>query len=564
MDRDLEKPELQEVETAATVLADEDDITMAPEKKVVGTVQLLVHNETVLIPTPSPDPKGGNVSVQISLLETDKPDPLNLPTWRKWAILILLGAYSSTSVLLASGMGAIFTAVEQAYPGQEARATDLLTYPTLFMGIGNLIAMPLALTIGRRPVFIVTLIILVVSGIGCAFSKSLSGHIAGRDIMSLAAGQSEALCPMIIQEIHFLHERGRKLSWFAAIQSIGTAAFFIATTFLVSAGGWRWWYGVFTIINGTILVLSFFLVCETMYDRPEDATQGAVHLDFNKQGELDKQGDVHKVVRITTAHGNILEPERYGPRTWKHDLQLFSIQPKWSELPKFYLQILQGLCVPSMFWLLLLNGAFLGLYVFQASTFATVLVTPPYSISFNNLGFIFSGQLVDCLIFLPLLGYGTDLVIKGMSKFHNGLYEPEFRLIILAIPAVVGVICAVLYGQAAQFPDKYSWASIAVTYNAIYFAFLGANIVGLTYAIDSFPLRAGSLLVLICAGRGFISFGLSYSTLPAIKAIGYDGTMNAEAIVSGVLAAVGIPMYFLGSRIRRLAQRWFNMGGEKE
>ena len=66
------------------------------------------------------------------------------------------------------------------------------------MGIGNLIAMPLALTVGRRPVFLASILLLVVGGIWCACSKSLDSHIAGRDIMSLAAGQSEALAPMIV------------------------------------------------------------------------------------------------------------------------------------------------------------------------------------------------------------------------------------------------------------------------------------------------------------------------------------------------------------------------------
>jgi len=56
MERDLEKSASKYIDAAAP--AGEDDITIAPEKKVVGTVQLLVHNETVLIPTPSPDPKG--------------------------------------------------------------------------------------------------------------------------------------------------------------------------------------------------------------------------------------------------------------------------------------------------------------------------------------------------------------------------------------------------------------------------------------------------------------------------------------------------------------------------
>jgi len=56
MESDLEKSSSKYVDAAAPV--GEDDITIAPEMKVIGTVQLLVHNETVLIPTPSPDPKG--------------------------------------------------------------------------------------------------------------------------------------------------------------------------------------------------------------------------------------------------------------------------------------------------------------------------------------------------------------------------------------------------------------------------------------------------------------------------------------------------------------------------
>lgn len=55
---DTVKPEVHLVEEAVTGTADGDEITMSPAKRTVGTVQLLVKNETVLIPTPSPDPKG--------------------------------------------------------------------------------------------------------------------------------------------------------------------------------------------------------------------------------------------------------------------------------------------------------------------------------------------------------------------------------------------------------------------------------------------------------------------------------------------------------------------------
>lgn len=43
------------VEDVHNVSEDGEDVI---RNKVVGTVQMYSHNETVLIPTPSPDPKG--------------------------------------------------------------------------------------------------------------------------------------------------------------------------------------------------------------------------------------------------------------------------------------------------------------------------------------------------------------------------------------------------------------------------------------------------------------------------------------------------------------------------
>ncbi len=423
------------------------------------------------------------------------------------------------------------------------------------MGLGNLIGMPLALAAGRRPVFLFATILLVATGIWCACSTNLESHLAGRHLMSLAAGQSEALIPMMVQEIHFLHERGTKLGWVSAMQTLGTAAFFLAQNYLVADLGWRWWYGLFTIINGATLIVGFFLVCETGYKRPNDAVNGEVHLQLNKNGDIEQDGDVHKLVRVTTAYGNVLDAVKYSPRTWRKDLRLAPMEKDWSQIVQFLKHLLQGLCIPSITWILLLNGAYLGLYVIGASTFATILLSPPYSFSFESLGFVQAGQIVDSILFLPVLGYGTDLVIKIMSRWNKGTYEPEYRLIILFVPAVVGVICSVVYGQAGTYPTEYTWGTVAVTYNALFFGFLGANIVGITYAIDCFPLRAGPFLVLIYAGRGIISFGLSYSTLAAVNTIGYDGTTVVYAAIIGFLSLLAVPFYFYGRKIRQVAQK---------
>ncbi|KYG41700.1 hypothetical protein M433DRAFT_147447 [Acidomyces richmondensis BFW] len=451
----------------------------------IGNVKLLEGKQIVLIPTPSPDPN----------------DPLNLPTWRKWAILVLVSACGCTAVVLASGFGPIFSMVVASYPGQTEKANDLITYPTLFMRIGNLIAMPLAMTIGRRPVFF--------------FLQCLNSHIGGRNVMSLAAGQSEALAPMIVLEIFFLHERGTKLGWFIFIECTGTGVIFIVSIYMTAAWGWRWWYAFFSITNGAILLLSFIFISETLYDRPEDATTGEVELNLDQKGDMEKGGEIHQIFRVTTSQGVVLEREKFGPRTWRKDLELVSVKPKWSNIVETYKHIAQAFYVPSMLWLLLLNGAFLGLYVLEVATFSDVLMSPPYLLSFTDLGYVQAGQIIDCLIFLPLLG-------------------------------------------------MWSISAPNVAYNASYFAFLEANVVSITYAVESFPLQAGSLLVVLCAGRGFISFGLSYATLTSIKSIRYDGATIAEAAVAGALAIMAVPLFFFGPKIRSFGQRAFDMGPHKE
>ncbi|KAL3445279.1 MFS general substrate transporter [Aspergillus insuetus] len=505
---------------------------MDPET-VVGNVQLLQGDRIVLVPTPSSDPN----------------DPLRFPVWRKWTILVLVSAYSCAAVVLVSGLGPIFSMIQAEYPGQE-RVNDLMTYPSLFMGIGNLLFMPLALTLGRRPVFLFSILLLTVTSIWCAFSQSLNSHIIGRDIMGLAAGQSEALAPMIVHEICFLHERGRKIAWFIFIENITCGAFFISSTYMVNAWGWRWWYGFFAISNGIILILAFVFLSETAFDRTQEAMRGEP-VEQVTLGKDDEQAIHQEIIAVAP-----IPPPR---RTFWGNMVLFQVKPDWAKIPAFYKHVSQGLCLPSIFWLFLLNGAFLGVYIFQSSTFSTLLIAPPYSFPFTSLGYVQAGQIIVCFIFLPLLGYGSDLVIHFMSQRNHGKYKPEYRFLVLAVPSICGVVSAILYGQAGSFPSRWHWSAIVVPYHGVFFGFLGANIVSITYSIDSFPLRSAALLVVICAGRGLVGFGLSYSVLPSIKAIGYHGSMNVQAILCAVIATIVVPMYFVGPRIRKFGQKRFRM-----
>lgn len=157
---------------------------------------------------------------------------------------------------------------------------------------------------------------------------------------------------------------------------------------------------------------------------------------------LDKEGNVSShdgeevLYRVTTRQNTFLQPDKFGPRTWRHDLRVFHFRPDWKSTITFYKETVQGLALPTILWLLLLNGAFLGVYVYQASTFATVLMAPPFLFHIEWLGYVQLVQILDCLILVPVLGYGSDLMCKAISRWRGGIHEVRavFRICLRGWP----------------------------------------------------------------------------------------------------------------------------------
>lgn len=74
--------------------------------------------------------------------------------------------------------------------------------------------------------------------------------------------------------------------------------------------------------------------------------------------------------------------------------------------------------------------------------------------------------------------------------------------------------------------------------------------------MDAYPQRIDAALVLICSLRGFIGFGISFGCVAFVEKEGYEGAFNICAgIVAGIMA-LGVPVYFLGPKLRAITQKW--------
>lgn len=156
------------------------------------------------------------------------------------------------------------------------------------------------------------------------------------------------------------------------------------------------------------------------------STEGAVHLRLDKNGDVAREGTNEVLFQVTTRQGVVLQPEKFGERTFRDDIRLFHGKFDWPSALHFYQDVGKSLILPPILWIFILNGAFLGLYIYQASTFAQILVMPPYGFSPELLGWVQLVQIVDCLIAVPILGYGSDLICKFMSRRNGGVFEVSF------------------------------------------------------------------------------------------------------------------------------------------
>jgi len=109
--------------------------------------------------------------------------------------------------------------------------------------------MPIALAVGRRPVFIFSCALLF---IGCIVASQVTNyeyHLAIRIVIGFAAGQSEALVPLMLKEVFFLHERANVLAFQASFQTIVGCVLTIFASNIAASVGWKNWYSVSATVS---------------------------------------------------------------------------------------------------------------------------------------------------------------------------------------------------------------------------------------------------------------------------------------------------------------------------
>ena len=167
-------------------------------------------------------------------------DPLNWPTWRRDVALLSLGFYcmlgGGMTPVLAAGFKDVASTYKVSIP-QVALTTGLYM---MGLGVGSVIFSPTAILFGKRPVYLVGIVLFIVSAVWCAVSPNYPSLVVARVFMGLAVSPVECLPSATIAEIFYLHERAYRLGIYTLLLLSGKNLIPLASAAIIQGLSWRW------------------------------------------------------------------------------------------------------------------------------------------------------------------------------------------------------------------------------------------------------------------------------------------------------------------------------------
>lgn len=362
--------------------------------------------------------------------------------------------------------------------------------------------------------------------LGCARATSFQGLMVARCIHAAASGVCEALPVQCVNDVYFLHERGKRISYYTAALCLGSIGPLPAGYMLAGGYSFRLFFYIEFGIGLALIVATFFLCPETAFKRKVKV------MDMGSAGRLenaatDKEGGgdtTHKKVEVEAQ-----------PVMKQRKSYLASLNP-WSGVDHeadFFMMMVRSFSyylVPHVLWVITSFGIYIGCAALAFNyTFPGIIVEPPYNWSRINSGLIAIAFIIGYGLALPFSN-SSDRLAARLTVRNGGIREAEMRLGVMLPAMIVGPAGLIVYGCTAQYQLHWVgyFAGVAmVDWSALFFFTFT-----LAYCIDSYTANMSECLIAMQIGKNAISFGMGFSLLTWVLETGY------AAVIAGAFGGI--------------------------
>ncbi|KAL8789845.1 MAG: hypothetical protein Q9213_000913 [Squamulea squamosa] len=522
-------------------------------------------NAIILVPQPTDDPN----------------DPLNWPLWKRDIILLILSTISVIASTL-SPLLAANTVTLALYFSRDFTQMALLTgYHLCGVGVAGFIFVASARIRGKRHLYLLgTVLIIISSAWGGAAGTNYASLLWARVVQGIGLAPFEALVNASVGDLYFVHERGKRMA-LSNLALFGGAFFTpVLVGKITQTIGWQWSFYLIAIFAGALLPFIFFFVPETAFTRPEQQAlwrpeEGPLRA-LNGQTEFDQASKSNGTQSPNPSGPSSFEKqvaesqERKAPPPYTHSpdvnqiprkatflqsLRLFNGRKSNDNFFKLVLRPFPLFFHPAVLWACLIQGTLIGWTVMIGVVLAAIFLGPPLWFNEVETGYMYTGPFVGAILGFIISGLLADWSTKIMIKRNKGVYEPEFRIVLVALQLVFGGVGLYGFGITAEHVGRYGWFL-----PDLFFAFeVGGMVLGAVasalYIVDAHRDIAVEAFTCLLIFKNIFSFALTWGAYDWLTTAGISKTFYIIASIQVGICLLSIPMYIFGKWNRAFFSR---------
>ncbi|KAK6199981.1 putative ion transporter [Scheffersomyces amazonensis] len=510
----------------------------------------------ILLPQPSSNPN----------------DPLRWSQKKKIQQFSLLWVWAFLLAVAVNFWGPLWEIWSEEFDVSFYRLNITAAECFLFLGVGCLFLQPTALKLGRRFVYLIcTVIILVVSVLG-----SQASNVVYLDVSNIFGGFAAAPVDSLVEisstDVFFQHERATAISCLILALYAGSFLGPVACGYITDSMGWRWCYYFQVIFFGILFVILILGMEDTTFDRnynEEILEQNILQQIRSKDNDSTTQSGKNVTTEIDTNEisskisfdaSEVSSVDYSIPkRTYWQRMRLMELEYN-DKRPWFtiFIRPFYLITFPAVVWGGIIYGAQMMYLSLISTSQSQIFSSPPYNFGANAVGLTNISCFVGNIIGMFYGGPFVDWLTVRLARKNEGILEPEFRLQAMHVPTIVNAAGLLAYGLGAHY--KAHWAVPAIIGQGLLgVAMSSSGAICLSYAVDSYGMLASEALVLMLVIRNCIGFAFTFGFQPWLD---HNGLKVLTWLIF-MLCLIINASYILMIRYGKACRKWTKSKYEK-